>query len=70
MEKGTIQEMRLYRIRCYGCGIVRKLDGKTLKEAMVDARKEWDWSLGRDKRWRCADCRPRRFGERGYGRSD
>ncbi len=26
-------------------------------------RERCDWSLGRDKLWRCALCRPRRFGE-------
>lgn len=64
IECGKLAVLKLFKVSCYVCGKVVKLEGTTIQEAKADARKEWDWSLGRDKRWRCDRCRPRRFGER------
>jgi len=55
---------RLHEVVCYDCGASELMDATTVKAACAEARNQHDWSLGRDGRWRCAECRPRRFGEK------
>jgi hypothetical protein len=60
--QGTLR--RLYEVACFDCDSAQILEATTVAEAKKEARQQYDWSLGRDKKWRCAECRPRRFGER------
>ena len=60
--RGTLR--RMFEVVCYDCGDAITIDKPTSKEAKEEARIQYDWSLGRDKQWRCDSCRSPRFGER------
>jgi len=53
-----------YFVCCADCDEELEIDAWDKKMAARVARTQFDWSLGRDKKWRCDRCRPRRFGER------
>lgn len=50
-------------VKCVVCNRINKLVAETAPGLRSQARDD-DWSLGRDKNWRCPGCRPRRFGEK------
>jgi hypothetical protein len=54
--------MKCWTACCYDCGEGIEVEARTQAMAMKEIRRV-DWSFGRDKRWRCSGCRPRRFGE-------
>jgi hypothetical protein len=59
------QMIKAWIVCCYECGDIIEVTAKDKAAAMKAIRGgNRDWSLGRDKRWRCGVCRPRRFGER------
>lgn len=60
--RGTMRKM--FEVVCFDCGDAIVIDVPTAKEAKAEAREQHDWSLGRDKEWRCGSCRSPRFGER------
>ena len=51
---GTIY--RRYEVTCFDCGGAEMLDSTTAIAAKKEVRTQHDWSLGRDKKWRCPDC--------------
>lgn len=55
---------RIYAAECCVCHKTQTLDAESVKDAKAELRRDFDWSLGRDKLWRCDECRPLRFGER------
>jgi len=62
MQGGDIY--KIYAAECWDCHKTQTLDAESMKEAKAELRDQYDWSFGRDKKWRCESCRPRRFGER------
>lgn len=55
---------RIYAAECGECHTTQTLDAENMRDAAAELRQSHDWSKGRDKKWRCDRCRPRRFGER------
>lgn len=63
-DAGTLKEVvREYQAICGDCRRVVAVRAINIQNARRALRKRSDWSLGRDKKWRCHECRPRRFGE-------
>jgi len=54
----------IYYAQCFECRKTISVDRFTAAAASKVLREVYDWSFGRDKKWRCKECRPRRFGEK------
>lgn len=60
-ERGQMEQ--LYTVRCADCREIKQIratDGILGVELAVKWAREYGWSLGQDRKWRCPGCKGRK----------